>query len=189
MHFRNISESLAKELCRSLHYLGTYREGSMDFGLFMPGDDLPTAYCSVSGIGFDSRRSGLARMLQVEERQIAVVSRSYTSPLAPRNTVSYLLARVRKALRGRPGGYEVMATAVDSNLGFTGASYAAAGWKLVTKRAVPKYRYIDGNFMADRQVFSSFGTLRSDLLRSALGAAYAESSCGLKPRLIFGVMI
>ena len=189
LHFDLINESSARTICTSLHYLGTYREGSIDFGLFKHGDYLPTAYCSISSVGFDSRRSGLAQKLRMEEDQIAILSRGYTSPHAPRNTVSYLLARVRRFLRRHSDKRRVLVTSVDSNLGFSGASYVAAGWKLLTTRTIPAYRYINGEFITDRQVFSRFNTLDSDTLHSVLGASYGESRCALNPRLIFGVAI
>ena len=85
------------------------------------------------------------------------VSRVYSFDVAPANAISYLLGKVRSAIRQEVPSLQVLTTAVDPNLGFTGSSYRSANWQQWMSITARPYLYVDGLYASPRQLRSRFG--------------------------------
>src|SRR5207253_687620 len=79
----------------------------------------------------------------------SVVSRVFAFDLAPRNTLSFLLAAVQR--EERHFGVTDLLTYVNPNMGFTGTSYYAANWALAAE-APHKYYYLDDRYITLREL-------------------------------------
>ena len=82
----------------------------------------------------------------------------YSVDGAPRNAISLLLSKVRTYLRRNFPSADLLVTAVDPNLGFTGSSYRASNWQQwMTVKARP-YFYENGRYVTPRQLRERYGT-------------------------------
>ena len=126
-------------------------------------------------------------MLSLPSRQNAVwdVSRVYSVDRAPRNAISYLLSRVRSYLRRNMPSIDLLVTAVDPNLGFTGSSYRAANWQQwMTVRARP-YLYDNGRYVTPRQLREKFGTSSLIELQANYPGRFQQSRVRLLDPMIY----
>src|SRR5207302_1161359 len=105
-------------------------------------------------------------------------------PGAPRNTISRLLGFVGRAEAQRLGTRQFL-TYVNPNLGFSGTSYLASGWKLVGDEPGTRYRYVDGRYLTDRELVRRYGSCDNETLSKALGPRFGWSSMTLLPLLVF----
>jgi hypothetical protein len=157
LEFERLSTDQAEPIFKRLHYLRSARPGSTNYALVDPVHRLPVTLCSVSPL--DWRRVGnhIAKQFGVPSTRIWDVSRVYSSDLAPANAISYLFAHVRRALRADGAQVDLLTTAVDPNLGFTGASYRAANWQHWLSVGARPYLYQDGEYVTPRQLRTRFG--------------------------------
>lgn len=112
-----------------------------------------------------------------------VVSRVFAFEGAPKNSISYLLSRVARAERRR--GVTDLLTYVNPNMGFTGNSYRASGWRLLGKETGTTYRYLDGRYITDRRLEAEFGKHNDRTYQKLLGARFSFSTMPLAPLLVF----
>jgi hypothetical protein len=156
--FTEIPPEQAEALFSKLHYLRSGRQNSVNFALIHPGDLLPTTLCSVSPLEWRRLGSQIDKHFNIAPDKIWDISRVYSQNGAPPNAISYLLSRVRVALRRSGRDIELLVTAVDPNLGFLGSSYRAANWQQwFTVQARP-YLYHKRRYISPRQLRQEFGT-------------------------------
>ena len=181
--FGDVAEDEARSVNERLHYLRSHRTGSTHLGLRTPASRSLIALATVSR----TDEAQLAPMLPAGVRldETAMVSRVFAHRWAPRNTISYLLARAERAVARAPAPPRVLLTYVNPNLGFTGASYRAANWSVLGADPTTHYSYVDGDYQSDRQLVTRFGTAQTEALAARLGRRFQRVSDGLRPLLVF----
>ena len=156
--FEEVDPSRALEVLKLLHYLRSARPGSRHFALVDPVHRLPVTLCSVSALEWKCVANQIHSQFAISPERVWEVSRVYSVDSAPRNSISYLLSRVRRYLHRSVPSVDLLVTAVDLNLGFTGSSYRAANWQQwMTVKARP-YLYDNGRYVTPRELRERFGT-------------------------------
>jgi hypothetical protein len=176
--------SASMEIFDSLHYLRNARDGAVNYALI---DKIgrPVTLCSVSPLQWTRVGKQIAKQFNVSMEAVRDISRVYSFDSAPPNAISYLLSRVRNDIRKSCPEVELLSTAVDPNLGFTGTSYLAANWhRWMTIKARP-YMYFDRCYVTPRQLRTRFDTTNVQLLQSTYRERFEVSSVGLLDSMIF----
>lgn len=179
LHFRRLNPAEANSIMETFHYLRSPREDSFPYGLHTAAGQL-TALATSSPLDVEAIRSLLRDQGHLGEAR--VISRVFAFDGAPRNTISYLLAKIREEERALTSH---LVTYVNPNMAFTGASYKASGWTLLGTEAGTKYRYLDHRYITDRRLKSRFGTCDDAVLAQTLGHRFSTSTMPLQPLLIF----
>jgi len=141
LEVRLISATDAEPIASHFHYLHSFRAGCISVAAVY-GSQI-AALCSISP--FDLWH--VADELPVLPEDVAVVSRVFAFDWAPRNTISFLLARAEKLCPVR-----MLLTYLNPNMGFTGASYRSANWQLVGLETGTRYAYLDRRYITDREM-------------------------------------
>jgi hypothetical protein len=157
LSFQEVHSSRVEPILMSLHYLKSARQASQSFALVDLTTDLPVTLCTTSPLQWKCVASHIYARFAVPQERIWDVARVYSSDAAPVNAISYLLARVRARFR-REGRADLLVTAVDPNVGFTGCSYRAANWQHWMSVKARPYLYFDGQYISPRQLRERFGT-------------------------------
>ncbi|WP_343978124.1 hypothetical protein [Kribbella koreensis] len=175
----------AEEIFTHLHYLRSARPGALNYALVDPLYGRPVSLCSVSPLEWRRVGRHIASRFEIAMDTVWDISRVYSFDVAPANAISYLLARVRSDIRRRRPDLQLLTTAVDPNLGFTGASYLAANWnRWMTIRPRP-YLYYRGRYVSPRQLRTEFATTNVAELRSMHGGDFGLSRTQLLDSMIF----
>jgi hypothetical protein len=185
LRFHDVDEETARDVMRRFHYLRSPRIDGRAYGLSTPAGRL-VALCVSSPLDVHRLKELLAAIGRPSE-SARVISRVFAFDGAPKNSISYMLSRV--ALEERRLGVSDLITYVNPNLGFTGSSYLASGWRLLGAEPGTKYRYLDGRYATDRELAAKFGPRDDDGYRRLLGARFATSASPLKPLLVFHIEI
>ncbi|MEU4193875.1 hypothetical protein AB0E69_18390 [Kribbella sp. NPDC026611] len=157
LRFVRLKNDVADEVFGRLHYLRSARAGSVNFALVDPLSGRPVTLCSVSPLEWMRVGRQLQKQFGVPLGAAYDVSRVYSFDVAPPNAISCLLAKVRQAIRQELPSAQVLTTAVDPNLGFTGASYRSANWRQWMSITARPYLYVDGLYASPRQLRTRFG--------------------------------
>jgi hypothetical protein len=186
LRFARVPAAKADAILSSLHYLRSARPGSLNFALLDPLHRLPVSLCSVSPLEWRRVGSHICGQFGVAQANIRDVSRVYSSEVAPPNAISFLLARVRDTLRRSGEQVDLLTTAVDPNMGFTGASYRAANWQHWLTIQPRPYLYVDGEYVSPRQLRRRFNTSNlADLKTAHPDYVFESSRVRLLDSLIF----
>ncbi|TWD83796.1 hypothetical protein FB561_4965 [Kribbella amoyensis] len=183
--FVRYSEADAARIFTNLHYLRSARPGSLNFALVDPVYRLPVSLCSVSPLEWRQVGRQLAVQFQVPRERAWDISRVYSFDIAPANAISYLLAKVRSYVRQECPGVDLLTTAVDPNLGFTGSSYRAANWHRWMSIAPRPYLYVDRQYASPRQLRARFGTANLAELKTRHPGSVQQSRATLLDSTIF----
>jgi hypothetical protein len=185
--FAKVPPALAAPVIASRHYLRSARPGSDYYALLDPAERLPVSLCSVSPLQWRRVAGQIDKQFGISRDQVRDVSRVYSCDSAPPNAISYLLARLRAALKQTEPDVKLLTTAVDRNLGFSGSSYRAANWQhWITVQPRP-YLYHNSVYVSPRQLREEFGTSAlAELQESRPGERFEQSRVRLKESLIFG---
>jgi hypothetical protein len=168
-----------------LHYLRSARSGSRNYALVDPLHGLPVTLCSVSPLEWSVVGRQLRSQFDLPAERVWDVSRVYSFDVAPSNAISFLLAKARTAIRQSDPAVELLTTAVDPNLGFTGSSYRAANWqRWMTIRPRP-YLYLDGRYISPRRLRENYGTANLAKVGAYSGVIVEQSRAGLLDSTIF----
>lgn len=185
LHFEEIDPPRALPILASLHYLRSPRPGSRYFALVAPVDQRPVTLCSISPLHWQCVARGIDRRFAIPQERVWDVSRVYSVDKAPRNAISALLSRVRRYLRQNLPLIDLLVTAVDPNLGFTGSSYRAANWQQwMTVKARP-YLYENGRYVSPRYLLEQYGTSRLVDLQAKHPGRFQKSKVTLLDSMIF----
>ncbi|WP_350276752.1 hypothetical protein [Kribbella sp. HUAS MG21] len=166
LRFVGLESAVADRIFGRLHYLRSARAGSMNFALVDPLNRLPVTLCSVSPLEWKRVGRQLRTQFGIPLEGAWDVSRVYSFDVAPANAISYLLGRVRQWIRRELPTAQVLTTAVDPNLGFTGSSYRSANWQKWMSIAARPYLYVDGLYATPRQLRARFGDANLSHLRA-----------------------
>jgi len=179
--FCEVAPETTAFVTQRFHYLRSPRRDARGYGLFTGAGTL-VALCTSSPL--DVPR--LTDMLERDGRNPSnarVLSRVFAFEGAPKNSISYLLARAGE--RERRFDVRDYLTYVNPNLGFSGTSYKASGWSLLGDEPGTTYRYLDGRYITDRQLTTLFGKHDDRAYRALLGNRFRVSEMPLAPLLVF----
>lgn len=183
--FERIESSQALPLLTLLHYLRSARPGSMYFALVDPVRRLPIVLCSLSTLQWRPVGNYISSRFAIPHHRIWDVSRVYSIDTAPHNAISTLLSKVRAYMRRNISAADLLLTAVDPNLGFTGSSYRAANWQQwMTIKARP-YFYECGRYVSPRQLREQFGSSNLVQLHAKHPGRFQQSRARLLDSMIF----
>jgi hypothetical protein len=178
-------ESEANEIFANLHYLKNARPESKNFALIDPVHGRPVSVCSISPLQWKPVVRQLSRQFGISKENVWEISRMYSFDIAPPNVTSYLLARVRKAMRKDEPTARLLTTAMDPNVGFNGNSYRGANWKEWMRIQPRPYFYLDGDYVSPRQLRERFGTAGLERISAQYGIEVTRSAVLLLPSSVF----
>lgn len=183
--FEEIDSRRAVPVLSLLHYLRSARPGSRYFALVDPVHSLPVSLCSVCPLEWKRVGSQISTQFAIPRERVWDVSRVYSVDGAPPNAISSLLSRVRTYLRRSMSAADLLVTAVDPNLGFTGGSYRAANWQQwMTIQARP-YVYEYRRYVTPRQLRERFGTSSLVELHAQYPGRFEQSKVRLLDSMIY----
>jgi hypothetical protein len=183
--FEVIHQSRALPLLTSLHYLRSVREDSLYFALVDPIDRRPVSLCSVSRLEWKCVSNQLHAQFDIRLGGAWDVSRVYSVDGAPANAISLLLSKVRVYYRRNFPSADLLVTAVDPNLGFTGSSYRASNWQLwMTVKARP-YLYEYDRHVTPRQLRERYDTASLIELEGKFPHRFQQSKVRLLDSMIY----
>jgi hypothetical protein len=187
--FEEIELPRALPVLTLLHYLRSARPGSRYFALVDPINRLPVSLCSVSALEWKRVASQIRLHFAIQPERALDVSRVYSVDSAPPNAISTLLSKVRLYFRTTMPSVELLITAVDPNLGFTGSSYRAANWQQwMTVEARP-YLYDNGRYVSPRQLREQYGSASLVQLQREYPGRFEQSRVKLLDSMIFGCSV
>jgi hypothetical protein len=146
LEVRLLGRDVVAPVLSHFHYLRSLREDGVTVGVLYTGRIV--ALCTVSPLDLPV----IAAKLPVLPAEGAVVSRVFVFDWAPRNIVSYLLARTETCRFVADEDVRMLLTYVNPNMGFTGASYRAANWLPLGLETGTRYAYLDGRYITERQL-------------------------------------
>jgi hypothetical protein len=176
LELTELDEGRARELQERFHYLRSYRHGVHLAGTI---DGRVATLLSFSPLDLSPIQTALP--IDVEPGQALVLSRAYSTAWAPRNSLSRMLALATRELRARDPRLTLLLTYLNPGMGFDGASYKAANWRLFGREHGTRYAYLDASYITDRELTRRFGTSEETALRLHLGERIAFSQMTLQP--------
>lgn len=182
LHFHEVDRARAHDVMKRFHYLRSPRMDGRAYGLSTDNGCL-VALCVSSPLDVPRLCEMLVEHYRDMPLGVRVVSRVFVFEGAPINSISHLLSRAARAERDQ--GVTDFVTYVNPNMGFTGVSYRASGWRLLGDEPGTTYRYIDGRYMTDRNLAAAFGRHDDNTYRRLLGPRFAVSSMPLASLLVF----
>lgn len=185
LRFVSYDAQNAANIFSHLHYLRSARAGSKNYALVDPLHGRPVSLCSVSPLEWSVVGRQLRSQFGVLPERVWDVSRVYSFDLAPANAISFLLAKVRTAVRQSEPTAELLVTAVDPNLGFTGSSYRAANWQQWMAIRARPYLYLDRRYVSPRKLREGYGTANLAEVRAQSGAIVEQSRATLLNSAIY----
>jgi hypothetical protein len=180
-----VDEGTATHFHEHLHYLGAARRGGMHFGLSINGRIVALATFSPFDL-VHLRKVFRTPFELLTNDQIAVVSRVVCTEDAPKNSISYLLARAIRLYRAKHRSAVYFVTYVNPNLGFHGSSYRANEWHLLGEQRTASYCYLDGMYVTRRMLGQLVGSINSHDQQRILANRLCVSPLQLAPMLVFG---
>jgi hypothetical protein len=185
LEFEVIESKRAVPVLAALHYLRSARPGSLHFALVDPIDRHPVSLCSLSPLQWKCVAREIRARFAIPSQHVLDVSRVYSVDNAPANAISSLLSRVRTYLRQNLPSIDLLITAVDPNLGFTGSSYRAANWQHWMSVKPRPYLYESGHYVSPRQLHERYGTANLGKLRAKYPGRFQQSRVKLLDSMIF----
>lgn len=144
LEIRTVDNAEAAPILSTYHYLTSFRDDSLAIGAVF--EKRVVALCTLSP--FDLGH--VEKHLPVSPDEVAVVSRVFTFDWAPRNTISFLLARTERA--AREAGTRMLLTYLNPNMPFSGSSYRAANWVSFAREAGTRYAYLNDHYITERKL-------------------------------------
>lgn len=179
---------IARRIHEHCHYLGSFRSGEhLALRTELSADAPIVALATLSSLDVEPLMRFLPR--GVEPANALVLARLVSHPAAPRNTLSFLLGRVRAWLNDQRPEIRLLLTYLDPNLGFSGTIYRASNWVPFCEEPKQAYQYLDGRYVTSRELRRRFGTDDFELLQSNLGDRISRSSIELRPMLVYGCQV
>jgi hypothetical protein len=182
LSFRPLLEQESEIIFSKFHYLRSKR---LDAQYWCLSEGL-RVFAAAALSPFDLNHLG-PLLGDIPRNKAVVLSRVYAFRGAPKNTLSFLLARMSELAAKNDA--EIMLTYLNPNLGFRGASYRAANWKLFSYECGTRYQYIDKTYVTDRYLSAMYGTDDPTIISRYLGSRLELVSFGLAPLKIFAYYI
>jgi hypothetical protein len=183
--FEEVDPSRALPVLTLLHYLRSVRPGSRHFALVDPVHRLPVTLCSVSVLQWKCVGNQIRSQFATSSERVWEISRVYSVDSAPRNAISLLLSRVRRYLRRSMPSIDLLVTAVDLNLGFTGSCYRAANWQQWMSVKARPYLYENRRYVTPRQLRERYGTASLGQLQVKFPGRFQKSRVTLPDTVIY----
>jgi hypothetical protein len=142
-----IEANLARPILEQFHYLRSFRPDGITIAATYRARVVALAMIAPLDVPAIAAELPLAGA-----HEAALISRVFAFDWAPRNTISYLLARLERRTELRDA--RLLLTYVNTNLGFSGASYRAANWRVVGYERGTRYAYLDGRYITDRRLLT-----------------------------------
>jgi hypothetical protein len=166
LEFCVLDNQTAQIILERFHYLLSFRENSIHLGFKAHAtDNLPIAMVTLSPFDLSNVTKAL-HLVNDEETIPIVLSRAFAFDVAPQNTISNLLSKVRTWISMNLAKTNLLVTYLNPNVGFTGASYKADNWNLLGKEGGTRYYYIHRNYVTDRKIYSHFGKNPLEIINS-----------------------
>ena len=176
LELTELDEGRVRELHERFHYLRSHRDGVHLAGTI---DGRVATLLTFSPLDLGPIQAALP--IDVEPGQALVLSRAYSTAWAPRNSLSRMLALAARELRYRDPRLAFLLTYLNPGMGFDGASYKAANWRLFGREHGTRYAYLDASYITDRELTRRFGTSEETALRLHLGERICFSRMALQP--------
>lgn len=165
--FREVNDDIAQTIYERFHYLSTCREGLVHLGLFHRATkNVPMAILTLSAMDIKH----LSYQFDDKCNQALVVSRSFAFDWAPRNSISFMMAQVRRWVNKKWPPIATLITYVNPNLGFTGSSYVASGWRVAGWKDI-LYRYFRDQYVTYRSAEQLSDQEKLEIRRSSMPLA------------------
>lgn len=176
-----VDDHTARVVLERFHYLESFRLGSEHLGgtLLDGAEERLVAMLTVSPLDVPTIAEHLPP--DIEPQDVAVLARVFAFDWAPRNTLSFLMARAARRLRRRSRPPRMLITYLNPNVGFTGASYRAANWSLWAREVGTRYAYVDGLYVTDRELARRFGSAEPESLAREHAGKVVFSRMPLRP--------
>ena len=151
---RSIPTSVARQVCETKHYLGSYPGGSLlNFGMFASDMLLGVA---VLGAGPTNLHCLFSK---ARREEVICLSRFWLDDRLGKNSESRALAIVLRLLRRYQSTAKAVVAYSDPEAGHTGAIYRACGFLYIGESsAMTLYRLPDGTVHHSRSLGHRFGT-------------------------------
>ncbi|SRR5258708_2493803 len=160
---RPCEPTVAQEIYRRFHYIGSCRDALIHIGLFDPlFPDVPFALAALSKMDILELKKLLPRD---QGGDILVLSRAFAFSWAPRNSISFLLGSVHAWVRENAPGVRDLITYLNPNVGFLGSSYTAANWWPLLETPA-QYLYLNDNYITYRTYLALDESVRLEVKRS-----------------------
>ena len=170
--FHRVEAGTASHIIEAFHFLG-YARAEQYFGVSIRSGGTWHLAAVTSLAAFDLEY--LRPLFGSAADDALVITRLYSMPWAPRNTLTYLLGSLRQHLR-TTAPRTTLVTFCNPNAGHRGTTYDAAGWRLFARQRQRRLYYVDGQYVSVRQAQS---------LSAASGARLAVSRQPLQDLLLF----
>jgi hypothetical protein len=146
--FHAVEEEEASRMIRAFHFLGYSRAAQTCYGVSIraAGRWQLIAVVLLSAFDLDYLRPSLGEAAT----DAMVLTRLYSLPWAPRNTLTFLLGSLRRHLRKTAFG-KTLLTFCNPNAGHRGTVYHAAGWTLFARQPQLRLYYHNGEYISMRQ--------------------------------------
>lgn len=182
LQFCRLADEVAEPILNGFHYILSFREDSLHFGLKRPSEEWPVIMASLSPFDLNNVEPALAADRQTVRP--LVLSRVFAFPAVPRNAFSFLMSRVRQWLASHLPEVNILLTYINPNIGFSGSSYKADNWKLMGQEHGTRYLYLEDDYKTDRFLYRHFGQ-PVDALLSSPNSHVSASRHRLQPLHIF----
>ena len=173
-----IPDETAYAIHERFHYIGSRRQG-LHLGLVPPdwtAGQPPAVLFTVSPLDLPH----LNPLLSTSKHPLTtqVLSRSFSFRWVPKNAFSYAYGKLSRFLAG---DLDLLFSYVNPNMGFSGASYLAAGWRDLAQEHSPSYLYLDRDYCTRRQLAELFGSWDPARLDASAQGRITRSKSRLGP--------
>lgn len=150
IHFQHVLPDIGAKIQEDIHYIRSRRLDTLyEFGLFTPDTQVPFAYAAFSLLDRHYLLN-LPLFNDIPKDRIFVLTRAYSFPNSPYNSMSALYSKCFDFLKKNAGAAYVV-TAINQNLFFSGASLQAANMTLIATSPMKHY-YLDGRYSTRRKL-------------------------------------
>lgn len=151
--FSPVSSDIGACIQENIHYIRARRNDTKyEVGLYRKNKTVPFAYAAFSVLD-RHYLSSLPQLENIPKSEIFVLTRAYSFPNSPQNTMSVLYSKCFDFLKVNSNASYIL-TALNQNLFFSGASLLAANFELVATSPM-KYYYLDGRYSTRRRLVHS----------------------------------
>jgi len=177
LEFTELDETIAKKLHENFHYVGSLRPG-FHFGyLDKPSGKIvcigSVALCDLAHV-LDKIKD------KISPKEAMTYTRFFAFRWAPANTFSHFTRRLSNYLI-KNFSTKILFTFINPNLGFSGGSHLAAGFKLFALEQGTHYMYFNSRYLTMRHLIQTHGTSDPVKLRALLGNSFLVSREKLLP--------
>lgn len=152
INFGKVSSIMGTLIQEKIHYIKSRRKDTkFEFGLYRNNESVPFAYAAFSLVD-RKYLLNLPCLKSIPSDRIFVMTRAYSFPNSPYNTMSTLYSKCFNYLKIYDNAAYVL-TALNQNLFFTGSSLKSANFEIIAYSPM-KYYYADGIYSTRRKLIN-----------------------------------